>query len=73
MKLKTLKDISFEGTEDRPTEWFVTTAALKQEAIKWIKYKLTHQSLAVQRQLWMNEGMIMAFQTFFNITEKDLK
>lgn len=65
-KLKTLKDIEFEGLWNnnfpRMHAW-KTRDKLKKEAIKWIKNEKWSNKLAV----------VVAFQEFFNITEEDLK
>ena len=65
MKLKTLKDL--EKFEDLKLQdhFIVSSAVLKQEAIKWVK---RHQVMAMDTKL--TEDFI---KHFFNITEDDLK
>ncbi len=70
MKLKTLKDLSFEEWKDRKefVELWVKVDELKEEAIKYYKAlaKLKKRDVYIL-------GKMHAYEYFFNITEEDLK
>ena len=74
-KLKTLKDILNESRYSKEGEIkldAVLTADLEQEAIKWIKYRISNcifscregKMICREHRFWMER---------FNITEEDLK
>ncbi|KKN27756.1 hypothetical protein LCGC14_0861060 [marine sediment metagenome] len=82
MKLKTLKDLIYEGEGDELTSQFIKE--LKQEAIKWVKdidlqlKEFEHMQGQVVKNEFVDkvQGLIATrewIKHFFNIIEEDLK
>ena len=79
MKLKTLKDLKKEVTDDflymhkdkKQSLWIeMLNERVRVEAIKWVK---AIENTEVKKHRFMKEVQINAFRDFFNITEDDLK